>query len=226
MDIQRWLNETELPEQPPSPAKRRDPAPRLPVKEFDQAPLGNRRRKPSTSDSSLLESPPQIKKAQPLAPQKGSDEGADESACSDASRSSTSSESSTSSDPYARRPRRKTRIERYEPASKHIKERGTHSRRHRKGEPSRTKRKRKRKVDNVGIGTVQGFQAKNVSKDRLTVSSGTHLARRGSIDDWCSSSRQKNWDCSARAGRQHQSRAVVVSTLCSAPHIKPMSDLL
>jgi hypothetical protein len=172
MDIQRWLNDTELPEQPPSPAspaKKRDAAPNLPNQRPDKASGEKRRREPSTSDSSLLDAPPQRKKKQPAAPQAILEESSDGSASSDVSHSSTGSEGSASSQPYAHRPRRKTRLERYEPASKHVKEQGTHIRRYRKGEPSRAKRGRKRsRVDNVGA--VQTFQAKNISKDRLTVS--------------------------------------------------------
>jgi hypothetical protein len=220
MDIQRWLDETVLPEQPPSPAaKKCHDASNLGVDMLNQTPRKKRRRRSSTSDSSLLKAPPQHTRMPP-ARQATLKESADESVRSDASRSFTVSESSTSSQPYARKPRRKTRLERYEPVSKDGNERGTHTRRHRKGESGRKKRKHKpSKLDKPGTGIVQGFQAKNVSKDRLTVRSTTmHPASESGTDDWCSSSREKDWDCSARAGRRHRSRAVAVSTLCSAPH--------
>ena len=218
MDIQSWLDQTVLPEQLPSPDEKRNAATNLQAKNHDQT-LGRRReRKPSTSDSSLLEAQPQHRRTLLVAPQVALEKSAEASARSDESRSSTGSESSASSQPYARRPRRKTRLERYEPASKHVVERGTHTRRHRKGESSRQRRRKRKKVDNLGIGFVQGFQAKNISQDRLTVRATT--IRQDfwvETDDWCSSSREKNWDCSARAGCQRLSRAVAVSTLCSAP---------
>lgn len=207
-----------LPEQPPSDTKRQKEASNLLVGKLDQAPKEKRQRKSSTVDSSLLEAQPQRKRTPP-ALQADLDGSVDESMCSDASHFSTSSESSPLSQPYARRPRRKTRLERYEPALMDVKEQGTHTRRRRKGESSRKKRKHNRKKDKLSTGIVQGFQAKNVSKDRLTVRSTTIRQASGNrTDDWCSSSREKNWDCSARAGHRRQSKAVAVSTLCSAPH--------
>jgi hypothetical protein len=174
MDIQRWLDETILPERPTSPANKgkRNPVPL--VKRPEQSSKGKRRRKPTTSDSSLLDTPPQRKITPPVVSHARFDEIADDSASSGASEPSSGSLSSMSSHHYARKPRRKTRPERYEPAPKDVKERGTHIRRHRKGESSKTKRRHKRKkVDQLGTGIVQAFHAKNVSRDRLTVGSTT-----------------------------------------------------
>lgn len=217
MDIQRWLDETALPERPPSPANKRNKAPALPAKKCKQPSKEKRRRKPSSSDSSLLDAPPQRKKP-PTAPQAAFGESANGSASSDASHPSGGSGSSTLSQRYARKPRRKTRPERYEPPSKDVKARGTHVRRYRKGESNKTMRKHKRrKAGNLGTAIVQGFHAKNVPKDRLTVSTTIRLASWRCTDDWCSSSRKKNWDCSARAGRRRQSRAVAVSPPLQRP---------
>jgi hypothetical protein len=169
MDIQRWLDETVLPEQPPSPADNHRKAPTLPAKKSEHVPREKRRREPSTSDSSLLHIPPRRKQTPPT-PQAGVDQSVDSSASSDASHPSSGSGSSTSSHRYARKPRRKTRPERYEP----VKERGTHIHRHRKGESNQTRRRHKRKnVEKQGTGIVQGFHAKNVPRDRLTVGSTT-----------------------------------------------------
>ncbi|KAF2634169.1 hypothetical protein P280DRAFT_414355 [Massarina eburnea CBS 473.64] len=144
MDIRKWLDETVLPHQPPSPIERK--------------------RKACASDSSLLDAPPRRKPS----PSVEIEESPDESAESDASHPS--SGTSSPSQPYAPRPRRKTRPERYEPTAKDGKERGSHGRRHQKGESTQTKPKsRRKKVDKGSIG--QNFHAQNVPKDRLTLKS-------------------------------------------------------
>jgi hypothetical protein len=166
MDIRRWLEDTELPEQPPSP-----PEP-LRLQAFSQpnkvetAPEDRpRRRKRSVTDSSLLDSCPRHKRALAAEEQSASDR----CGASDRDADASSSGSSPSSQLYARKPRRKTRPERYEPA-KDVKERGTQVYRHRKGESKKARRKtRRRKGDRPDHGVVQSFQAKNVPRDRLTV---------------------------------------------------------
>ncbi|KAF2682781.1 hypothetical protein K458DRAFT_390697 [Lentithecium fluviatile CBS 122367] len=169
MDIQRWLDDTVLPEQPPCLESKRSEVPKVPANR-SQPPKKKRGRKRSTTDSSLLEAPPQREKMPPIAAQEVVEESAEENASSNASHTSSGSGSSMSSQPYARKPRRKTRPERYGPPSKDVKERGTHTRRHRKGESSKTKRKHKRKkADKPGTGIVQGFHAKNIPQDRLTL---------------------------------------------------------
>jgi hypothetical protein len=167
MDIRKWLNETVLPKQPPSPPDQRSLPPLLETGETEHAHRGKRRRKRSTSDSSLLDIRPRRKKTPPT------DDAADVegSACSEAFHpASQSSGSSKLSQKYARRPRHKTRPERYEPAAKEVKERGTHTHRRRKGESKKAKRKAKsRKAEKPGTSIVQSFHAKNVPSDRLTV---------------------------------------------------------
>lgn len=177
MDIRKWLDETVLPEQPPSPHVPNSvgppilPSPEYPKKP-ERAPEGRRPRESSTSDSSLLHTRPAHQKLPTIRAAAGIDSNADDSACSDACHpAGESSESSVSSQQYARRRRRKTRLERYEPAAKDVKKRGTQLYRHRKGESSKTKRKsRRKKGDKLGVGPPQSFKAKNVPKDRLTVS--------------------------------------------------------
>ncbi|KAF2869443.1 hypothetical protein BDV95DRAFT_100711 [Massariosphaeria phaeospora] len=183
MDIRRWLDETVLPQQPPSPPEQRSLAPIPRREEPKQAPKQKSRRKRSTSDSSLLDAHPRRRKASPVEHKSDIEESADEDACSDASKSSSrSSGSSTSSQPYARRPRRKTRPERYEPTSKDIKERGTHLPRRGKGESKKTKRKsRRKKAEKPGAGMVQSFHAKNVPRDRLTPAEKLGLFSKGRV---------------------------------------------
>ncbi|KAF2118552.1 hypothetical protein BDV96DRAFT_643794 [Lophiotrema nucula] len=179
MDIRKWLNETVLPEQPPTLPEHLGLAPFLRVKEVEQQ---ERRppRKRNTSDSSLLEARPrrrkthvheelQVDHAAPIERESDIvDDSASGSCCSNASSRCTSSQLSQ---PHARKPRRKTRPERYEPApAKGVKERGTHVHHRRKGESIKTKRKsRRKKADKPGIGLVQSFHAKNVHGDRLTL---------------------------------------------------------
>lgn len=187
MDIQRWLDQTVLPERPASPPVVRIEAPIALPKKPEQAHKKKRRRRHSTSDSSLLEVPPPRKKTPPITREADIDQSADDSAYSDASHPTSRSGSSTSS-LYARKPRRKTRPERYEPTLKDVKGRGRHIHRHRKGESKKTQRKpRRRKVDKPGSGIVQSFYAKNVPRDRLTVRTSTiRLACCRCADDWCS----------------------------------------
>ncbi|KAJ4287984.1 hypothetical protein N0V90_011999 [Kalmusia sp. IMI 367209] len=174
MDIQKWLNETLLPRQPPSPpVQRREHRLRSPEPP-GQAPEGGRRRKQSTSDSSLLDALPQRGKV--VIPEQDdlAEEHADESARTDASHPTSLSRSSVSNQPYQRKPRRKTRPERYEPVSKHAKERGMHAHRPRRGESKNARRKSRRmKADKPGSGIVQSFHAKNVPRDRLTVTNAS-----------------------------------------------------
>lgn len=135
------------------------------------------RRKQSRSDSSLLPLPPRhtphTKKRRPPTERNTTDESAG-SEVSDATHTE-SAESSTSSQRYARKPRRKTRPERYEPPSKPVRERGKHAHGRPKGESKKSRRKSRRRIgEQPGSGIVQTFHAKNVSRDRLTVSAAIH----------------------------------------------------
>lgn len=182
MDIRRWLDETVLPEQPPSPAcpEKLGLAPFFHNRKPDrERPKETGRRRRSTSDSSLLNTPPPPRQRSPPTQREADiDDSADDSACSDAYHpAGDSRESSTSSQQYARRPRRKIRPERYEPISKDVKERGTQVYRHQKGESKKTRRKsRRNNADRSGIGLVQRFHAKNVPTDRLTVSCPSYVS--------------------------------------------------
>jgi hypothetical protein len=161
MDIRKWLDETVQPKALGEPVEPREQA---------EPPKRRRQRKRSKSDSSFLAPAPipppsflRRRKSLPEIAQKPAigRRTADDSA-SEAPQEATVSDSSTSSR-YARKPRRKTRPEHYEP--------GSHADRGRKGESKKTRRKSKRKKrEQPGIGgIVQNFQAKNVSGDRLTV---------------------------------------------------------
>jgi hypothetical protein len=137
MDIRKWLDETVQPEAP------RDP---INLQQTTKPAKRKRRRRP---DSSILD-------PRPLAssPHLSVDDSAGEAVqatCSD----------SSSSSRYARKPRRKTRLERYEPAP--------HAHGHCKGESKKTRRKPRCKKSEMPPGVMHTFQAKNVSGDRLTV---------------------------------------------------------
>ena len=177
MDIRKWLDETLLPDQPPSPpdhirtALLPTAAPTLAPMESDIRNNQRRRHRHSPSNSSLIE-PFRPPKQRPIAEEDAPfHKSADESVRSgDSHPAHQCSGTSVSSEPYARRPRRKTRPERYEPKDRRVKERGTQVYRHRRGESRKTKPRSKRnKSDIPGANVVQSFQAKNVSKDRLTV---------------------------------------------------------
>ncbi|KNG46506.1 hypothetical protein TW65_06732 [Stemphylium lycopersici] len=133
MDIRKWLEETEQPEAPRETFRRKHP------------------RRRSKSDSSFLEPLP-LRTHSPR--QETRDKSASEvlyltsSDCSDDSQ-------------YARKPRRKTRPDRYEPSSR------VH--RGRKYEAKKAQRRTKRKKNGKPGEVVQNFKAKNVSGDRLTL---------------------------------------------------------
>jgi hypothetical protein len=83
---------------------------------------------------------------------------------------SESAASHGSSQRYTRKPRRKTRPERYDPSSTVIKKRGEHAHRHHKSESKRARRKSRRvKGKDPATDIAQSFHAKNVYGDRLTV---------------------------------------------------------
>lgn len=172
MDIHKWLSETVLPRLPPSPPGQGEEHHVPSLEKSKRFSNEQYKRKPSSSDSSLLDDPPQRKKGPPSGRVPSIEEEPDENGNTDASRSTSRSERSMSSKSYRRRPRRKTRSERYEPLSKDAKERGLHAQRRDKGESKKERRKtRRRKANRSGSGIVQSFQAKNVPRDRLTVRS-------------------------------------------------------
>lgn len=176
MDIRKWLDDIVLSEQPPSPRPPNGdpPAPLLESHAPEALPKqGHRRkRKRSTTDSSLLHArTAQPKSPSPITKGPDTDKSGDTTSRSHAHQPpDPSSDSNSSSQRYARRPRRKTRPDRYEPKSKHAKGQGTHASRHRDRESKRKKKESTRnRAGKAGIGRIQSFHAKNVPQDRLTV---------------------------------------------------------
>lgn len=176
MDIRKWLDETELPAQElaPSLPDQLGLAPCLRPKEGAERPRKKRKHLRSTSDSSLLDSHPQRRSPSPRLKRKASATSLleDGSRSDGSSGSSRSTRRSTSSEPYARRPRRKTRPERYEPMLKEDK--GHASRKdQRKRDKTRSSRRRSkhRSWDRPDTGPGRSFHAKNVPTNRLTVGS-------------------------------------------------------
>lgn len=224
MDIHRWLSETVLPQQPPSPPEQGQVYNAWTPKEPEQAPHEKPKQKRSTSDSSLLKSPPRRKKGLRPGRVPSVEQDADEMGNTDASHPTCRSERSISSAPYRRRPRRKTRPERYEPLSKDAKERGLHAQRRDKGESNKHRRKpRRQEASRSGSGVVQSFQAKNVRQDRLTV--WTTLMTEACVDQSGSYNRERSWGCSTRAECRHQSKAVAVSHLLHGATLQSNSYL-
>jgi hypothetical protein len=179
MDIRKWLEETVLPECPPSPSlpEQMGLAPFLYSKASEKGPKQGRRRKRSTSDSSLIHARTARRRSPPVRQPADAVNSGDASACSNAYQPTHSSRGSTSSQQYARKPRRKTRPERYEPTLKDAKGRGKQENKHQKGESKHRKHKsRRNKAEKQGVGLVQSFHAKNVPTDRLTVRSCSYDA--------------------------------------------------
>jgi hypothetical protein len=169
MNIQRWLSGivdlqvSSVPAQTATSDVFHRPEKPRPV--FDEHRAPNR----SKSDSSLLVPRSHSHRASPNVPKPSTENGANR-ADSEGSQSgcSENTESESSSQRYARKPRHKTRLERYEP--KQHKEPAKHVHQSRKSESKRLKRKSKRKKgEQSDSGVAQNFHAKNVSGDRLTV---------------------------------------------------------
>ena len=145
-------------------------------------------RKRRTSDSSVL-APASLQhntttnKRKPL-----THSGADSSTYSQASHATCSEAStgSTSTQKYTRRPRRKTRPERYDPSAKVVHERGHHAHRSQKRESKKVRRKSKRDRVQKPASVVQCFHAKNVARDRLTVRAAMNVVMWSCTDDWLS----------------------------------------
>ncbi|KAH6879061.1 hypothetical protein BKA58DRAFT_453277 [Alternaria rosae] len=141
MDIRKWLDDTVQPEAPRE------------SNNLHQAAEPAKRKRRHRSDSSILDPRPPAS-----SPHESVDDSADEAlqaTCSD----------SSSSSRYARKPRRKTRPERYEP--QHAP--GPHAHRDRRGGSKKTRSKPRRKKGEKPPVVMQTFQAKNVSGDRLTL---------------------------------------------------------
>ena len=177
MDIRKWLEETahaKAPADGPSksvssflqPAERAKPV-------FEHRPAPER----SKSDSSLLDPQPPLRRAPPRKHKLSSWKSGEGSASGVSQPQDETTGSEASSHCYARQPRRKTRPDRYEPSPERNKERGKHVHVSRKSESKKTRRKSKRKKEDPG-GIGQTFQAKNVTRDRLTVRADVHAVTR------------------------------------------------
>ncbi|CAI6280190.1 unnamed protein product [Periconia digitata] len=164
MDIQRWLDDTVTPEQPPSPVKDSIKSVHDRPKRTDRADWVDQRTGRIGSDSSFLDIAQRPKARPPPEPENGPRKNLS------SSHPSGQSDSDRSAHSYKRQPRRKTRVERYETTSKDKKKRGVHDPHRRHGESSTSKRRAKRKrVDKDHSDMVQSFHASNVSTDRLTL---------------------------------------------------------
>jgi hypothetical protein len=170
MDIQKWLSEVVDTKAHHVPAQTSKSdffnRPEKPKSVFD-GPCAPRR---SKSDSSLLVPQTHSHKAPSNQPKHSTENEVNVRVNSEVSHSSCSesTESESSSERYARKPRCKTRLERYEP--KQHKEPAKHVHQSRKSESKRPRRKSKRrKREKSDSGVAQNFHAKNILGDRLTV---------------------------------------------------------
>ena len=170
MDIRKWLAEIE------SPVR----SGRLRVEGFEPErkvgiPKAGRRRKRSSSDSSLLkaQSPRPGRRGKSVGEHTGHTAQRSVEALGSPSRlsRSDSTHSGAKERPYARKSRHKTRPEKYTAASKRREEKAQGRRSTRKNESRKSKRKNEQKPDGKSYsGVEREVQAEKLSKDRLTVS--------------------------------------------------------
>lgn len=178
MDIRKWLVEIES----PVPSEQSGVRPFFLSRQTGSVLDARRRRKRSSSDSSLLKAPsPQPRRKSATATERDHHNAKKTKetketiveAHSDTSHStrSDSIEQTNASQHYMRKPRRKTRPDKYEPGLKKVERQNKSQRPSRKSESKKSKRKPKRKKDDrTHNGVGHDFQARNVSKARLTVS--------------------------------------------------------
>lgn len=176
MDIQRWLDETAEAETPQKPVETTATNFFYPTEQPKPVFVAKRKRPRTKSDSSILALQPTPRKAPLKAPGLPVEDGTDASACSEESRSSHSysTESDSSSHYYARKPRRKTRPDRYEPKRSKESRKHVHPSRRDKSKKSKARSKNKRRK-HADSAAGQTFHAKNVSQDRLTVRVALHV---------------------------------------------------
>lgn len=178
MDVRRWLEETKTPGPPaslglPAGQHAREGAPRDAAKQ--SSPNRRKCKRPqrhTSSDSSLLWPDRANGHGQPVTQKSGNGDRARQHTASDKAASHYSSELSGSADRseferYARRPRRKTRPEIYEPKAGKKRSKRTHGSRKNRHAPLREKDRRRTRPRQSDL--AQTFHAKNVAKDRLTV---------------------------------------------------------
>ena len=183
MDIRKWLKETVQPE----PISEHSPEP-VRSKHVDSAPK-RRHRVHDTSDSSLLEPFYRAASASPNECNHPAERDANDHVEGEDLRSTYSHSSSIQDSPqrYARRPRHKTRPERYEPSHTIAGRKKKDARRPDAGESRKSRRKPKQKtVGRSGNNTAHDFHAKNVFTDRLTVRAVTRKVTWQCADGWYS----------------------------------------
>ncbi|KAL6712042.1 hypothetical protein ACN47E_003085 [Coniothyrium glycines] len=173
MDIRQWLGQIVQPDAPETLSTQivaDDPAHYHVSLNLSKL---KRRHSRGRSDSSLLDVAPQRQTQQNSTAKLYTAHAATASQYSKTPQR-TRSESPTaslSSAPFERKARRKTRPERYDPSTKPLKESVKHVHQGRKGGESRrsTRKSKRHKGDKSGNAILQGFQAKNVTGDRLTL---------------------------------------------------------
>lgn len=169
MDIDQWLQNTSAPEGEglaarlgiPSFLQRANPEP--------VSPRHKRKRRRPSRDSSLLEDPVSRQDDAQTNSQAALQET---SSCGGQSETSENSafvsvSATPSTEPYRRRSRRKTRVDRYDPKPENSRKRRPGKSKTRK--ETKTRKQARRNKEKHGIGHVHTFHAKNVARDRLTV---------------------------------------------------------
>ncbi|TKA64885.1 hypothetical protein B0A49_05161 [Cryomyces minteri] len=185
MDINQWLNNTNIAETPTLPQQLGFPTFLHDKHEVTDQPRSHRlKRKRASSDSSLL-APGFLQK-----PAEKDDVPAHDGNMSDhdpsSSCSSSTEDSASQPEPppktYERRARHKTRPELYEAKSGHKNRReGERTQKTKRKKDSKGKRHKSKRKESRSAGLVQSFHAKNVPKDRLTLTpaAGLGLFKRG-----------------------------------------------
>ncbi|OJD32887.1 uncharacterized protein BKCO1_3500033 [Diplodia corticola] len=180
MDVRRWLEETKTPGPPaslgsPAGQHAREGAPRDAAKQSSPKRRKSKRpQKHTSSDSSLLRPDRPNGHLQPVTQKRGDGDGAraGQHVASDKVASCCSSELFGSADRseselYARKPRRKTRPEIYEPKAGRKRRRWNGESRKDRHVPTREKDHRRTRARQSDMAHT--FHAKNVAQDRLTL---------------------------------------------------------
>ncbi|KAI9692953.1 MAG: hypothetical protein M1822_004948 [Bathelium mastoideum] len=170
MDIDQWLQNTSAPEEKslaarlgiPSFLQRANPEP--------ASPRHKRKRHRPSRDSSLLEEVVPQQADAPTRQQEAVADPIDSDSHSEISNRSagTSVSAATSAALYRRRPRRKTKADRYDPKSAKPRKRREKTSDDRKEAKGGKKVRRSR--EKHGVGLVHTYHTKNVAADRVTVS--------------------------------------------------------
>lgn len=168
MDINQWLQNTYAPEEQSLAARPGIPSFLQRVNPEPDSPRYKRKRQRSFRDSSLLEDAvSQQKETLGAGPEVFQDTLDDQSRGSDRSTTPTAS-AATSAEPYNRRSRKKPKVDKYHPKSGRSKNQRQDISNGRK--QAKAGKKVRRSKEKSGVGFVHTFRAKNVAKNRLTVS--------------------------------------------------------